>query len=1127
MLTKSKLRTTFMSKLTSHTQFQSQSQSNPKLQFKSGKRLLPALGAALLSITLAATPITPVQASASPAAVPVQVNWKEEKGKVSDFMYGLNGFQTFNPEVSGSEEYNKKLNYMNPGLLRLHSWEVMNDSSEPNGWIDKANKRWDAAKIKQALEALSPEHPELLLNIPGWPEWMDTDSDGYLDSDKVQDYADFSAELVRIVNVDNDFKVKYWEPTNERDDPYYVHFRNNNEPDRLDELTNIYNVTAKAMKAVDPSIQTGGLAFARGDLYDQVERFVAGTVNEGTLDFLSYHFYASGDLGQSDETIYNRVHNPADPSLNSLAKHTKDIRAIVDEASPKRHIPIWLDEYNVSWSWTNNDPRMSSNKGAVFDALVMIYAQRFGADGGAAWNDYDGVYGKITGEDYKLRPAAHTYQLLNHYFVGETVQAASGDESKLVAYAVRSGKPDKAQSYMIVNRSDDVQLVQTSFKGLKSSKAAIQQHQISAAGYAIGSSTWDAVAQHAIALPAHSVTVWTDSSTVPSLTPPPLVTAEEPPAGSGSGSGGIDEPASNLTGRVADSSSANYSAEGTLDWAVWGTDGASPASAVRKADGGGQISGLTLVGEPSVTAYSPQWWGTHSATWSDGDTIASGDASSAAIVAEGAGKGFSFTVPADETEKQLKVYLGVMGAKGVLTARLSDGSAPDFVTSYEDSSPNVINNSGGAKSRVVTLNFKANSPGQTLTISYVMNYNHWGNALWLQGATLSAPKAALLRGSVAPSGSADLTKEGNLDWTVWGTNTEDPKAAVRKVGVPEQISALATIGSAEYVKAYTADWWGTHSASWSDGTPEAAGTNVPAAIVTGGPKGSGFKLSVPADTTAKTLKLYLGVMGTKGILKARLSDGSAPDFVTSNEDSDPSVINNSGGPASKVVSLTYQAASPGQTLDIEYTLEYNHWGNTLWLQAAALSGADIIPPAAPAGAAIISSTSTAAAISWQAAADNVRVTAYEVYKNGTYVGQTAAPTQTYYIHGLTPEEVASFTVKARDAAGNLSEASQPLLVTASPDTQAPISVQLQGSSAGDGSVKLVWTAAYDNTSVTSYELYDGKKLVTVISSTETQYTVAASHAKKHAELTIVAVDAAGNRSVSSNTVHVKKNGEVK
>lgn len=1064
-------------------------------------------------------------APAPAADVNVAVNWDHALDTASAHAYGLNSFQGFNPAVAGSANYTSKLGYMNPGLVRFHSWEMMRDSKAAdgqNGWLDNANHTWDADKISQALTGFQAVHSDMLMNIPGWPAWMDTDQDGYLDADQFDAYAAFCAELVKIINVDHHFGVKFWEPTNEQDDRYYTSLVNGGKPDRLDELVLIYNKAAKAMKAVDPAIRTGGLAFARPDLKPQVQRFVELAVQETaptTLDFLTYHFYGSGDLTQSDETIYNRPYNPTDASANTLATTTASIRTILDTESPARHIPLWLDEYNISWSWTNDDPRMHNEKGAAFDALAMIYAHKYGADGTTAWNDYDGVYGKLTGSDYRLQPNAQTYQLLNNYFVGTTVETTSESEAKIVSYAVKNDE-DGTHSLMLVNRTNEVQSVGAAFEGLRTSGAAIQKHQISLQGYGAEAGSWEELTTGGATLPPNSVTVFTDSPVRPTIAPDPLATtlADDsvvtPP---------LTEGSQGLSGKVDDSSSVNLSSEGTQDWAIWGTNGADPLAAVKPDNGSGLISDLTVIGSEPPTPSAHQatdWWSTQLASWTGGAPAASETGSTAAAIVGGAGNGFSFTVPADTTEKRLKIYLGVMGAKGVLTAHLSDGSSPDFVTSYEDSSPLVINNSGGAKSRVVEINYKAASAGQTLQISYVMNYDHWGNALWIQGATLSTPKAAMLKGTVANSSSVNLTSEGNLDWTIWGTNASDPTIPVKKAAVPTQISDLEIIGTPDYTRSYTSpEWWGTHPAAWTDGAPTAAGTDAISAALLGGPTGTGYRFTVPADTTAKTLKIYLGVMGTKGVLRAFLSDGSATEFVTSTDDNDPNAINSSGGGASKSVSLTYQAASDHQTLTIEYTLNYDHWGNTLWLQGAALSGADILKPSTPAGVALKSLTSTTASLQWDAASDNVGVTGYKIYQGGTLVGRTDAASRSFFMRGLSPVTTYSYTVVAIDAAGNSSDLSAPLPVTTPADTQAPTApAALAVSGKTTSTVSLVWQPALDNVAVAGYDVYNGDtKLTTVTQPTATLTGLSSGTAFS---LSVKAVDAVGNGSQASAAVSV-------
>ncbi len=72
-------------------------------------------------------------------------------------------------------------------------------------------------------------------------------------------------------------------------------------------------------------------------------------------------------------------------------------------------------------------------------------------------------------------------------------------------------------------------------------------------------------------------------------------------------------------------------------------------------------------------------------------------------------------------------------------------------------------------------------------------------------------------------------------------------------------------------------------------------------------------------------------------------------------------------------------------------------------------------------------TSSSATLSWTAATDNYGVAGYYVYRNGT---QIAAPSGTSYTDSsLSPSTTYSYTVKAADAAGNLSAASSAVGVT--------------------------------------------------------------------------------------------------
>lgn len=453
----------------------------------------------------------------APTPVQVSVDWDEVQTTTSQLSYGMNGYSTVAPIVATDPKYGENLSYMNAGFLRLHYANLMRDSGEDaRGWGDDSNETWDRERISTVLDAVDGYEasygyaPELFITIPNWPSWMKTYTVmagsrqiTLLDPSEYDNFAAFAAELVQIVNLEQGRNVKYFEITNERDQLYYVDFVRAGEPDRLDELIEIYNRTAVAMKAVDPTIQVGGPAFTRGDLVEQVRRFVQGTVNN--LDFLSYHFYASGDLNNSDAQIYDRT--------KDLARHSQDIVDILAEESPERLIPAFLNEYNISFTFRNNDPRMQNHKGAVFDALAMIATVDTGTSGSNAWNDRDGVYGKLDFGN-NLRLGAQTFQLFNNYLIGERVATTSSNSDAVTVFAVENPE-DGRRSLLVVNRSPNIQRILTDFKGTKGrgairAKDAFDRFEISAAGYSTSTvSGKELHSKQGLTIPDNSVTLLT------------------------------------------------------------------------------------------------------------------------------------------------------------------------------------------------------------------------------------------------------------------------------------------------------------------------------------------------------------------------------------------------------------------------------------------------------------------------------------------------------------------------------------------------------------------------------------------------------------------------------------------
>jgi chitodextrinase len=182
---------------------------------------------------------------------------------------------------------------------------------------------------------------------------------------------------------------------------------------------------------------------------------------------------------------------------------------------------------------------------------------------------------------------------------------------------------------------------------------------------------------------------------------------------------------------------------------------------------------------------------------------------------------------------------------------------------------------------------------------------------------------------------------------------------------------------------------------------------------------------------------------------------------------------------------------------------------------------DMTPPSAPSALAAGTKTASSIALSWGASTDNIAVTGYQVFRGTTKVGTTTASVRTYSDTGLTAGTAYVYTVKATDAAGNLSAASNALSVTttAAADTIPPsvsITAPTNGTSVTIGAAVPISTAASDNVGVTKVEFYVNN----VLKSPDLQapYSFSWSTAGLPAgtySLTAKAYDAAGLSKVST------------
>ncbi|MFF2819941.1 cellulase family glycosylhydrolase [Kitasatospora cineracea] len=134
-------------------------------------------------------------------------------------------------------------------------------------------------------------------------------------------------------------------------------------------------------------------------------------------------------------------------------------------------------------------------------------------------------------------------------------------------------------------------------------------------------------------------------------------------------------------------------------------------------------------------------------------------------------------------------------------------------------------------------------------------------------------------------------------------------------------------------------------------------------------------------------------------------------------------------------------------------------------------GGDVQAPSVPGGLTVGATTASSVSLSWTASTDDTAVTGYDVYRNGTKVG---SPTGTSYTDsGLSAATAYSYTVRAKDAAGNVSAASAAVTATtatAGGGTNAGCSAAVSLNDWGSGLTATVTVTNTGTTAATGWQV---------------------------------------------------------
>ena len=335
---------------------------------------------------------------------------------------------------------------------------------------------------------------------------------------------------------------------------------------------------------------------------------------------------------------------------------------------------------------------------------------------------------------------------------------------------------------------------------------------------------------------------------------------------------------------------------------------------------------------------------------------------------------------------------------------------------------------------------------------------------------------------------------------------------------------------------YQLDTWheAGHPSYWSknflvDAEISDSGT---ASISTTGQSGTDFSNADSYITSSSTMGYKFTPRTGSGSTfslwaRARSSSGSAATMSVSIDGGAPQSLAFQSG-TFQWVKMTGTFA--GLALNTEHTANFSIPGiqfdkfiltpDATFVPAGYTQASDTTPPTAPSNLTSPAKTDQSVDLSWTASTDDTAVVAYDIYKNSVLAGSSISTS--YTASGLTPSTAYNFSVKARDAAGNVSNASVTLAVTtnAQLDTTPPSTPSaLVSSNLTSTSVQIDWTASTDNVGVTGYEVSKNGAVIAASVGT-TSYAVTGLTPQTAYSFTVRAKDAAGNWSVPSSTLSV-------
>ncbi len=349
------------------------------------------------------------------------ISWNNIIGRLTADHWGVND------GTPGTSSVNTKManfyNRLKPGVLRLHHKGYVEK------WVDVATKTWNREKIKSDLDNAKDTYKHagrIMLTLDDVPSFISTSLP--LTETQENALAAFFGQLPLVLK-ELGYYIDMYEFLNEKEKYYENDYAS---------YWRMLNKIAIALKTSDPTVKCGGpaVSWPTSAVY---KGFIDNCADN--MDFISFHLYARGPGIYTDDDLFTGGH--------AYRNQANNAGAVVNYLNQKNitHLEVFLNEFNVQYSWTPYEPAHHNYLGASWMACFVKSVALKGVSGLNVWNTEDSAYGL----NYNSAPA-NLYLMSKKYLRGSVVSSVD-DLNRVEMIPVISN--NGSRSVLFINRMGD------------------------------------------------------------------------------------------------------------------------------------------------------------------------------------------------------------------------------------------------------------------------------------------------------------------------------------------------------------------------------------------------------------------------------------------------------------------------------------------------------------------------------------------------------------------------------------------------------------------------------------------------------------------------------------------------